>query len=154
MKKLIVEELESRNLLSIAGFGHPANHGFESKRVDTESFFSSSRSSFDFGRRERLSNDFNPRPSRNDVGTGGFDFNPGISMVEVTVEIVIVVPAQAAESVNVANGPVFRSSVIREETSSSLNLPVASISLPYRQPRSNSQRFAGRDFRRRCADDR
>ncbi len=152
MKRLFVEELECRNLLSVAAVGHLANHGLESNHVDA----GSNQSLVDFGGRERLTNDSNPGSARsqimasgfdfnrNEVGSGGFDFNPGFSIVEVTVEVVIVVPAQATESTNVPDGgPVFRSSLIRQATESSVNLPEASASLPLATAALSSPRFTG-----------
>jgi hypothetical protein len=144
MKRLFVEELESRNLLSAAKLGHAISQGFEPSRLESAPFFSANRSVFDFGSRDQFSDDFRTGPFSDEPASNGYAFSQASVSFVQTVEIIIILPEQAAETPSVPDGPAVNQLGARQATGAFVNGAPAAISIPLFQGAPiNPQRSLG-----------
>ncbi len=86
MKKLFIEELESRNLLNAGGFGHQAMPWVSPDRIDTPGMMHSDNSFANFGNRDRFDRDPSASP-------------PNMEFEE-TITIVFLVPEASSGSLS------------------------------------------------------
>src|SRR5581483_6744773 len=98
MKRLFVEELESRHLLSVAGLGHALGYPSGPARTEPPSFPSFEHSDFDFRSRGQLGGGYRFAPGGDDLDFSGANSAPVGGTIVETFEIVVVVPQQTAVS--------------------------------------------------------